>query len=353
MNVFEDSQTRHNLPLLVQRNRPKLRALEVTKRPRNAKSRRLGATTIRTKVLSSRPSIYTSTMSSNASSATATGAVASTSAITNTNSTTDKLFNLSAELATLQHEKKNHNLHRLPPNYTVQRRPLNHAPVANIHAGAAVPKVVYVSQQTPLMAAVKRVKKILAHIEKRAMQQAGVTMGAKDRRHRIKAANETLVKNKEEVLVKASGRAMSQALRVGEWFRNKEKEFLCDVQVRTGSASVVDDIVEVPPQDEEGQRMGEGEDAEKEDTKIEYGDTTLEIIGHVATSSAERLQSSGDTGQDKENEEDDVDVDDGQVKKSIRAKRKKRKRPMYAEDDVPEARLRHIKTVEVAITLQG
>jgi len=296
-------------------------------------------------------------MSSTASSAGATGALASTSTSANTNSTTDKPFNVSAELATLQHEKKNHNLHRLPPNYTVQRRPLNHAPVANIHAGAAVPKVVYVSQQTPLMAAVKRVKKILAHIEKRAVQQAGVTMGAKDRRHRIKAANETIVKNKEEVLVKASGRAMSQALRVGEWFRSQEKEFLCDVQVRTGSASVVDDIVEVPPLDKEGQRVIEGEgdgEAEKEETRIEYGDTTLEIIGHVATSSTElRLQSSGDTGQDKENEEDDVDVDDGQFKKSTRAKRKKRKRPMYAEDDVPEARLRHIKTVEVAITLQG
>jgi ribonuclease P/MRP protein subunit POP7 len=307
-------------------------------------------------------------MSFTASSASAVGAVASsasgnTKSTSSTSSTSDhRPFDVSAELATLQHEKKNHNLHRLPPNYTVQRRPLNHAPVANIRAGAAVPKVVYVSQQTPLMAAVKRVKKILGHIEKRAMQQAGVTMAGKDRdrRHRIKAANETITRNKEEVLVKASGRAMSQALRVGEWFRNKEKEFLCDVAVRTGSASVVDDLVEVPPQDEgeEGEKLdegdGDGEEAEKEETTIEYGDTTLEIIGHhVATSSRSvgRLQSSADTGQDKENMEDEVD--DEQVKKSTRAKRKKRKRPMYAEDDVPEARLRHIKTVEIAITLQG
>ncbi|KAK7903413.1 hypothetical protein LTR67_001433 [Exophiala xenobiotica] len=289
----------------------------------------------------------------------ASGNTKSTSTSTNT-SDRSRPFDVSAELATLQHEKKNHNLHRLPANYTVQRRPLNHAPVANIRAGAAVPKVVYVSQQTPLMAAVKRVKKILGHIEKRAMQQAGVTMAGKDRdrRHRIRAANETITRNKEEVLVKASGRAMSQALRVGEWFRNKEKEFLCDVAVRTGSASVVDDLVEVPPQDEgeEGQRLGEGdgEEAEKEETTIEYGDTTLEIIGHhVATSSSsvERVQSSANTGQDKENIDDEVD--DEQVKKSTRAKRKKRKRPMYAEDDVPEARLRHIKTVEIAITLQG
>ncbi|KAK5455251.1 hypothetical protein LTS15_005971 [Exophiala xenobiotica] len=305
-------------------------------------------------------------MSFTASSASAVGTVASSASgntkSTSTSTSDHRPFDVSAELATLQHEKKNHNLQRLPANYTVQRRPLNHAPVANIRAGAAVPKVVYVSQQTPLMAAVKRVKKILGHIEKRAMQQAGVTMAGKDRdrRHRVKAANETIARNKEEVLVKASGRAMSQALRVGEWFRNKEKEFLCDVAVRTGSASVVDDLVEVPPQEkgEDGQRLdegdGDGEAAEKEETRIEYGDTTLEIIGHhIATSlsSVERLQSSANTGQDKENMDDEVD--DEQVKKSTRAKRKKRKRPMYAEDDVPEARLRHIKTVEVAITLQG
>ncbi|KAI1629647.1 Rpp20 subunit of nuclear RNase MRP and P-domain-containing protein [Exophiala viscosa] len=253
-------------------------------------------------------------------------------------------FNISAELAALKHEKKNNALHRLPSNYTVQRRPLNHAPVANIHAGAHVPKVVYVSKRTPMMSAVKRVKKMLGLVEKRAMQQAGVRTGGRDRNRRIVQANEQIVKNKEEVLVKASGRAMEQALRVGEWFKNKETEFLCNVEVRPGSVSVVDDIVEVENEDEE-----EKEEDTTTTTGIEYGDTTLEMVGGVTTSTAEGVQASDETGQ-KEQAEVDADADDAP---GARRKRKKRKRPVYNEEDVPEARLRWIKTVEVAISLQG
>ncbi|KIW12955.1 hypothetical protein PV08_08142 [Exophiala spinifera] len=271
-----------------------------------------------------------------------------------------KPFDVSSALAALRHEKKNDNLHSLPPNYTVQRRPLNHAPVTNIHAGASVPKVVYVSQRTPLMSAIKRVKKILSLIEKRAMQAAGVTMGAKDRRHRLKTANDVIVTNKEEVLVKASGRAMGQALKVGDWFKNKEQEYLCDVEVRTGSASVVDDIVEVPADDNDSDEDDdhEGEEPTKDETTIVYGETTLEIMGAGETSSAERTRSSGASasGQTKESDSGVIDVQ-SQEKKNKPARRKKtkkkRKRPVYEADEVPEARLRWIKTVEVAIKLQG
>lgn len=256
-----------------------------------------------------------------------------------------KPFDISAELAALKHEKKNGALHRLPSNYTVQRRPLNHAPVANIHAGAHVPKVVYVSRNTPMMSAVKRVKKILGLIEKRAMQKAGVRMGGGHRNRNIVQANEHIVKDKEEVLVKASGRAMEQALRVGEWFRNKETEFLCNVEVRPGNVSVVDDIVEVEADQEETE-----EKEEETTTAIEYGDTTLELVGGVTTttSTAERVQSSDDTG--REQVEVQTDADDSSGKPGGK---RKRKRPTYVEGDVPEARIRWIKTVEVAISLQG
>ncbi|KAL6251179.1 hypothetical protein RBB50_001387 [Rhinocladiella similis] len=269
-------------------------------------------------------------------------------------------FNVTSALAALKHEKKNHDLHSLPPNYALQRRPLNHAPVTNIHAGASVPKVVYVSQRTPLMSAIKRVKKILSLIEKRAMQAAGVTMGAKDRRHRIKSANEIIVTNKEEVLVKASGRAMGQALKVGDWFKNKEQEYLCEVEVRTGSASVVDDIVEIPADasDSEEDDDNNGEEPTKDETTMVYGDTTLEIMGAVATSSAEHIRSSDASGQTKESDLGVVEVESQEtMNKPARRKKKKakkkRKRPVYEGDEVPEARLRWIKTVEVAIKLQG
>ncbi|KAJ9636579.1 uncharacterized protein PV06_10083 [Exophiala oligosperma] len=277
----------------------------------------------------------------------------------------DTGFDVSGALAALRHEKKNHDLHSLPPAYTVHRRPLNHAPATNIHAGASVPKVVYVSQRTPLMSAIKRVKKILSLVEKRAMQSAGVTMGAKDRRHRLKSANDVIVKNNEEVLVKASGRAMGQALKVGEWFRNKEREYLCDVEVRTGSASVVDDIVQLSAdedEDDDDNRAHEAgkeeEPSTKDETTMVYGETTLEIMGSaVATSSADRIRSSDDSGQTQKSDSGSVQVESQQkANKPARRKKKKknkRKRPVYEEDDVPEARLRWIKTVEVAIKLQG
>ncbi|KIV79968.1 hypothetical protein PV11_07506 [Exophiala sideris] len=265
-------------------------------------------------------------------------------------STPSTPFNISAELAALKHEKKNDALHRLPLNYTVRRRPLNHPAVANIHAGAHVPKVVYVSKRTPMMAAVKRVKKMLGLIEKRALQQAGVGMGGRDRNRKIKQANEQIAKDKEHVLVKASGRAMEQALRIGEWFKTKETEFLCNVEVRPGSVSVVDDIVGVENDEEE-----EKEEETTMTTAIEYGDTTLEMVGGVTTSSttAELVQSSEDPKRGKKSAEVDADADDSVGKTGGTRKRKKRKRPVYNEEDVPEARLRWIKTVEVAISLQG
>jgi len=166
----------------------------------------------------------------------------------------------------------------------------------------------------------------------------------------VARANELLAARKEEVLVKASGRAMEQAWRVGEWFRNKEKEFLCSVEVRSGSVSVVDDIVQA----DENEVGGDGEEDEHEDdnTRIEGGDTTLELFGAGTITPAEDGQSK--IAHEQSSMELDSTGADTPLKKSSRRKRKgKRKRPVYEEEDLPEARLRWIKTVEVAISLQG
>ncbi|EXJ85072.1 hypothetical protein A1O3_05747 [Capronia epimyces CBS 606.96] len=259
-------------------------------------------------------------------------------------------FNVSAELAALKHEKKNHDLHRLPPNATIRRRPLDHPSVPDVHVGARVPKVVYVSQRTPVISAVKRVKKMLGLIEKRAMQNAGATIRSKHKTAQLVQANDKIAKTREEVLVKASGRAIEQALRVGEWFQNKEKELLCTVVVRAGSVSVVDDIVEIDPEDKtvDEEHMGDIQ----EESKMECGDTTLELFGDVTTGTDEQQS----TGHDESKAGQQVPssgmaTGDTPVKKTRR--KKKRKRPMYKEDDLPEARLRWVKTVEVAISLQG
>ncbi|KAK5054608.1 hypothetical protein LTR84_001499 [Exophiala bonariae] len=277
-------------------------------------------------------------------------------------------FNIQKELASLRHEKKNHDLNRLPPSTTIQRRPINHAPIADIHAGAHVPKCVYVSRHTPVMAAVKRVKKILREIERRAVQAAigGGTRGGKPRSvardggergvaQGVAKVNEVLRREREEVLVKASGRAMEQALHVAEWFRSKEKEVLCDVVVRTGSVSVVDDIVEVEVDQEvrdDAQKEGDALE-DNESSEVECGETTLELLGDITTSTVPQ-----NSATEVQRESEDVLMMTAEESQPVRESRKRKRRkkstrPMYDKDDVPEARLRWVKTVEVAISLRA
>jgi ribonuclease P/MRP protein subunit POP7 len=236
---------------------------------------------------------------------------------------------------------------------------MNHAPIADIHAGATVPKVVYVSRRTPLMSAVKRVKKMLLQIEKRSMLKTGVDGSVKDRMRLLAQTNEEIRKNREEVVVKASGRAMEQALRVGEWFRNKEKEMLCGVEVRAGSVSVVDDIVEADGEDDEEDGAGHDKGNEEvvvgqeEDSRVECGDTTLELLGDVTTTTINEEASVGKGAVDKKTTEIDGAPAETETKGKRSRKRKRKKRPTYDEDELPEARIRWVKTVEVAITLMG
>lgn len=61
---------------------------------------------------------------------------------------------------------------------------------------------------------------------------------------------------KEEVLVKATGKAIEKALRVALFFQEQED---CLVRLRTGSVGAVDDIL-VQEGDADGDGEGEGED---------------------------------------------------------------------------------------------
>jgi ribonuclease P/MRP protein subunit POP7 len=255
-------------------------------------------------------------------------------------------FNVSSELAKLKHEKQNGKMYRLPANATIQRRPINHAPVASPSAGSQVQKVVYVSTKTPFMSAVKRVRKLLQQIEKRVTQDVKlIDRGEKAGMQKLAESQEKLVKDGEAVYVKASGKAMAQALRVGEWFRSKETEMSCKIEVKTGSVSVVDDIVELDEESED-----EGGDAaqthqEENSTILEGGDTTMDLLGNATKSTAEP---SSVLYPDKENTQPS-----GESAKPRNRRRKRKKRPMYDADDLPEQRLRWIKTVEVAISFKA
>lgn len=247
----------------------------------------------------------------------------------------------------MKFKKQNQSMAKLPPTLTVERRPLNHAPIASPFVGAGVQKVVYVSRNTPIMSAVKRVKKLLLHVEKRAMQGIDLTKDKHGMR-KLAEANEKLGKSGEQVLVKASGRAMEQALRVGDWFRNREDELACNVEVRTGSVQAVDDIVE-----KEGDHTvseGQPEEGDAADSSREMQETSL--------------ISTGEGGENSRNDDSEVagsDENASSAAKSVHAeqenrpqkrqRRSKRKKKVLDEDTT--ARIRWVNTVEVAISLKA
>jgi ribonuclease P/MRP protein subunit POP7 len=123
----------------------------------------------------------------------------------------------------------------------VEKRPIPHAPVASPYAGASVPKIVYVSSSTPFMSAVKRIQKLLLQAEKRATASINLEDTRKNEKQKL-AELANISSKREEVFVKATGRAIEKALNVGKWFEEKETEY--SVRVKTGSVIVVDDVVE-------------------------------------------------------------------------------------------------------------
>ncbi|KAJ5960507.1 uncharacterized protein N7479_007657 [Penicillium vulpinum] len=210
----------------------------------------------------------------------------------------------------LQFEKKNKDLIKLPKYAKVEKRPIPHAPVASPYAGASVPKIVYISKSTPFMSAVKRVQKLLLQAEKRATGNINLEDTRKSEKQILEELSKVSEK-REEVFVKATGRAIEKALNVAKWFEEKGTEYT--VRVNTGSVIVVDDIVE----DEETKA--------KEEQK------------------RQRL------------EEASTDQGDAASKPESKSAAKKRKRQAAAVEDnteLPESRTRWIKMVEVAVSLK-
>ncbi|KAJ5399153.1 hypothetical protein N7465_009642 [Penicillium sp. CMV-2018d] len=213
----------------------------------------------------------------------------------------------------LQFEKKNKDLIRLPKHAKVEKRPIPHAPVASPYAGASVPKIVYVSKSTPFMSAVKRVQKLLLQAEKRATANINLEDTRKNEKQILDELSKVSEK-REEVFVKATGRAIEKALNVAKWFEEKGTEYT--VCVNTGSVVVVDDIVE----DEEMKA--------KEEQKRQ---------------------------RQRQEEQAPTDQGDAASKPESKSAAKKRKRQAAAAEDdaeLPESRTRWIKMVEVAVSLK-
>ncbi|XRM38199.1 hypothetical protein ABZX51_001630 [Aspergillus tubingensis] len=216
---------------------------------------------------------------------------------------------------TLEFEKKNQKMPKLPKHVKVQKRPIPHPSTPSPYSGSSSPKTIYVSSSSPTMGVVKRVQKYLRAAENRATAKllSGNNKGKKgDRRNQIAQlaqSNEAL--KKEEVFVKATGRAMERALKVGKWFEARGEEYT--VSVKTGSVLVVDDVVE----DEEERKK--------------------------AVEESERLK--------KEVEEAMLKDGNGDLSKSALRKRKRAVARLEGEEELPETRTRWVNMVEVAVSL--
>ncbi|KAE9372758.1 hypothetical protein N431DRAFT_466995 [Stipitochalara longipes BDJ] len=142
-------------------------------------------------------------------------------------------------------------LPRLPPTQKIQKRPLLHPPIAAPRTGASTEKVIYVSASSPFISTIKRVRTYLSHIETRA---AGpISLGKHSSQRQVRAAIEEGIEkargenggkskgNGEEVVLKATGKAIEQLLGVALFF---QQENGVKVELRTGSVGAVDDVVE-------------------------------------------------------------------------------------------------------------
>ncbi|GAD92128.1 hypothetical protein NFIA_034770 [Paecilomyces variotii No. 5] len=224
----------------------------------------------------------------------------------------------------LQFEKKNKDLVKLPKYARVQKRPIPHPPVASPYAGSSVPKIVYVGTKTPFMSAAKRVQKLLRHAEKRAT--AGVDLGnkkisEKEKLARLAKGQEAL--KKEEVFIKATGRAIERALSVGKWFEEKEDEYA--VRVKTGTVLVVDDIVE----DEEAKNR----EMEKGSSNKDGATGTSQLTGENAIQPTESKAAAAS-------------------EQPLKKRKRRTKAAVSGDAELPESRTRWVNMVEIAITLK-
>ncbi|MCJ1308286.1 hypothetical protein MMC25_001939 [Agyrium rufum] len=163
-------------------------------------------------------------------------------------------------------EYKPTKLQRLPSNARIEKRPILHPAIPSPYTNSQNPKVVYISTKTPFVSAVKRVRKLLSLMEKRNMGKIDLVDGPGMDKQKLKALGKRS-KRSEEVLLKATSRAIEKALSLGLYFQGQGD---CRIRIRTGGVSVIDDIVQK-------EDLGNKEDEkEVEETSMATEDPTSE-----------------------------------------------------------------------------
>ncbi|PKX98152.1 ribonuclease P subunit p20 family protein [Aspergillus novofumigatus IBT 16806] len=226
---------------------------------------------------------------------------------------------------TLQFEKKNKDMLKLPKcTRSSAKTPYPTRPRRIPYAGASVPKIVYVSTKSPFMSAVKRVEKLLRQAEKRATAAVNLSSSKRtDRQKLAEVARGQEQLSKEEVFVKATGRAIEKALSVGRWFEER------GTSIRV---LVVDDIEE----DEEAKRKA-----------IEEAEGVLQ-----QEQAQKKKDDEKDVGQPASDQP--VDAPAQPVPKSETKKRKRAANALASAsgEELPETRTRWVNMVEIAVTLK-
>ncbi|KAI4717043.1 hypothetical protein E4T48_06738 [Aureobasidium sp. EXF-10727] len=185
--------------------------------------------------------------------------------------------------------KRPRKMARLPKEYKVEKRPLLRPPITSQYASADVAKIVYVSTKTPFMSAVKRVQKLLAQAEKRLAQSAADQVSNRPKYshtndditdiERVAATMAAQKHNQDEIILKATGKAIAKALSLALWFQQRIEY---NVRIETGTVGAIDDIVPLEDSPEgDDQNMKDGEDDVPE-SRIRYA-STIQVFVSAAT----------------------------------------------------------------------
>lgn len=140
----------------------------------------------------------------------------------------------------------------------MQKRPLLHPPISSPYNGRQSAKVVYISSKTPFMSAMKRVKQLLKYVDKRSMQSVLSSRGKNS-----STPATTSDEKAEEVLIKATGKAIDKALNLALYFQGQQD---CAVRINTGSVNAIDDLIqtaELSGVDQEVEAEEEGQTSER------------------------------------------------------------------------------------------
>jgi len=109
------------------------------------------------------------------------------------------------------------------------------------------------------MSAMKRVRQLLKQVDKRAMQSEASKIKPRGKTAAVHVAASVTSERAEEVLIKATGKAIDRALNLALFFQGQQD---CIVRINTGTVDAIDDLVkstEVTEPAQDARDTGAGE----------------------------------------------------------------------------------------------